>query len=246
MKIIAVPDIHHSPNLIQLESAIADEAPDVTVFLGDYFDNWNDTPADAARTATWLAESLALPNRVHLFGNHDLPYRFPGNRVFSCPGPTQAKLDEIQQVVGAEDWAKLKLAHWEGDWLFTHAGWSRQHCHGSARHKRSDPLERHQRYLDNQIARAWEAAALEERSWVFANGFYRGGEAECGGLTWCDVREFESIPVINQVFGHTPLRAPQNLSKGPEQAWAIDTNVGGGVRTIARIVDGVVSFREIL
>ena len=59
MKIVAVPDLRQAPNLDQVEDAIANEVPYLTVFLGDYFDNLWGTPEDAARTAKWLIESLA-------------------------------------------------------------------------------------------------------------------------------------------------------------------------------------------
>ena len=86
MKILVIPDIHEAPNLDEVEAAIAAHAPDLTVFLGDYFDSWDDTPADAGRTAEWLANSLKLPRRQHLFGNHDLPYYVPRIPVLGCPG----------------------------------------------------------------------------------------------------------------------------------------------------------------
>jgi len=135
--------------------------------------------------------------------------------VLSCSGTTQAKLDATEKVMSAEDWAKLKLAHWEWNWLFTHAGWSRQHWHGRARNRRSGYLECHKKYLNKQVEQAWAAAALERRSWVFASGIYRGGQTECWGLTWCGVREFQRIPGIKQVFRHTPLHVPKNLSRSP-------------------------------
>ena len=85
-KIFVCPDLHEAPNLDEVEAAIWREAPSRTVFLGDYFDQFYDTPDDAARTARWHKGSLAEPNRVHLWGNHDLAYGFPNMRVRSSPG----------------------------------------------------------------------------------------------------------------------------------------------------------------
>lgn len=51
MKLLAIGDIHQAPNLEQIETEISRMAPDRTIFLGNYFDQWGDTPEDAPRTA---------------------------------------------------------------------------------------------------------------------------------------------------------------------------------------------------
>lgn len=58
-KLLAVGDIHHRPNLEQIDAASDREKPDLTILLGDYFDH-------ARHTALWLKQSLGKPNRVHL------------------------------------------------------------------------------------------------------------------------------------------------------------------------------------
>lgn len=126
MKIIAVGDIHHGPNLEQIEAAIEREKPDLTIFIGDYFDQFGDQPEYAYLTAKWLKSSLVKPNRVHIWGNHDLPYGFP--EYSFCPGFDPAKERAIRSVLGESDWRKLQLWHlirFNGEhWLFTHAGLS--------------------------------------------------------------------------------------------------------------------------
>lgn len=72
MKTLIVGDLHHAPNLDEVEQPIARERADTVVFLGDYFDQWDDSPADAERTAVWLKHSLAQPCRVHLPRHGDL------------------------------------------------------------------------------------------------------------------------------------------------------------------------------
>ncbi len=68
-RIVVIPDIHQAPNLGQVEAAITRERPDLTVFLGDYFDRSGDQPRDAGRTAERLKHGLelnALPERMQL------------------------------------------------------------------------------------------------------------------------------------------------------------------------------------
>src|ERR1035437_3224866 len=108
-KIVAVGDIHHGPNLEQIDEAIEREKPDFTIFIGDYFDQFHDHYDHARRTALWLKASLAKANRIHLWGNHDLPYGF--SEYTYCPGYDPAKERAIRSVLDEHDWAKLKLWH---------------------------------------------------------------------------------------------------------------------------------------
>ncbi|MBK9989885.1 MAG: metallophosphoesterase [Verrucomicrobia bacterium] len=125
-KLVAVGDIHHGPNLEQIDAAIEREMPDLTIFLGDYFDQFHDHFDHARRTAQWLKQSLNKPNRIHLWGNHDVPYGY--SEYAHCPGYDPAKERAIRSVLDDHDWAKLKLWHIENHWLFTHAGLSRPYA----------------------------------------------------------------------------------------------------------------------
>src|SRR5690606_22035145 len=77
MTTLVLPDVHN--HFAEAEAQIARHPADRIVFLGDYFDSFDDTPAMAAATAEWLKDSLAKPDRLHLWGNHDLWHRFPRN-----------------------------------------------------------------------------------------------------------------------------------------------------------------------
>lgn len=81
-------------------------------------------------------------------------------------------------------------------------------------------------------------------SWVFGVGKSRGGLLLAGGLLWCDPCEFEGIPGLNQVFGHT-RGAAANLSARPGQGWVIDSGTQGGVRSVLRIEDRAVSLLDV-
>ena len=77
MKTMIIPDVHL--RYFRAEVFIREENPDKIVFLGDYFDNFWETIEDIEKTASWLSRSLKRKNRIHLLGNHDLPYMSPIN-----------------------------------------------------------------------------------------------------------------------------------------------------------------------
>jgi hypothetical protein len=217
-KIVVIPDIHEANNLARVEAAITREKPDLTVFLGDFFDQWDDTPRDAGRTAEWLAHSVKQPNRIHLFGNHDLPYAYPGCPAFKCPGWTPQKYEATRGYLSETAWASLPLAHWEGDLLFTHAGWSK-----NAVRVESESPKNPKAFLDSQISEAWAKVPSGGHHWIFLPGRGRGGPNSCGGLTWCDLHEFSTIPGINQIFGHTPGNLGPIPNEHGVENWICDT-----------------------
>jgi hypothetical protein len=235
-KTLVIPDIHHARNLDAVEEAIARERPTTTVFLGDYFDQWDDTAKDAGRTAEWLKSSLKRPDRVHLFGNHDLPYAFPG--MYYCPGFTEEKLNAISDHIAPDDWGNLVLTHWEGNFLMSHAGLTDYYAPTDGMPLRG--------FLSQQEALALECLSGDRHHWIWAIGRQRGGDDPVGGLVWCDVREFRPIPGINQIFGHTPT--PGGIFKWEPNSrnWCIDTGTrSSGVRHYALVEQDRVSVRMI-
>lgn len=235
-KTLIIPDIHQARNLDAVEEAVARERPTTTVFLGDYFDQWDDTAEDAGRTAEWLKSSLDTPNRIHLFGNHDLPYAFPG--MYYCPGFTEEKLNAISDHIAPDDWGKLVLTHWEGNFLMSHAGWSNFYAPTDG-----TPLRQ---FLLQEVARAWDCFKAEKHHWIWAVGRMRSGDDPLGGLVWCDVREFRVIAGINQIFGHTPTSGGVFKWGENSRNWCIDTVTRSfGVRHYAVIEGDRVSVRRI-
>lgn len=227
-KIVAVGDIHHGPNLGQIEATIEREKPDLTVFVGDYFDQFHDHFDHARRTALWLKRSLAKPNRVHLWGNHDLPYGF--SSYANCPGYDPAKERAIRSVLDESDWAQLKLWHLEGNWLFTHAGLSLQYAPTDVSNLRN--------YLQCEEKRAWEALTTRNPHWIWSIGQSRGGAARCGGLLWCDwTREFTPVPGLHQVLGHTPGHSFRVMNGSASENWCIDLTSLTGITHLLVIDD---------
>jgi hypothetical protein len=227
-KIIAIGDIHHGPNFEQIEAAIAREKPDLTVFLGDYFDQFHDHYDHARRTAQWIKRSLATPNRIHLWGNHDIPYY--ASSFIHCRGYDPAKERAIRSVLDENDWAKLKLWHLEDSWLFTHAGLTAKWG--------PDSLEELPQYLQGQEELAWIALWSRQPHWIWARGKIRSGTAPAGGLLWCDWRfEFTPIAGLNQVFGHTPGDTLRVLHGLQSENWCIDNSSMTGITHILAIDD---------
>ena len=101
VKIIIVPDIHNDYHTAK--KIIKKENPDKIIFLGDYFDDFDDTIQDAENTAKWLKKSLKQENRIHLIGNHDLNY-MTDNTNLKCAGyridiGTQKSLEKLNRNI---------------------------------------------------------------------------------------------------------------------------------------------------
>lgn len=225
-KILAIGDIHHGPNLDQIDEALEREQPYLTIFLGDYFDQFHDHYDHARRTAQWLKRSLAKPNRIHLWGNHDLPYGY--SEYAYCPGYDPAKERAIRSVLDECDWAKFKLWHLEDGWLFTHAGLSQPFAQANTAHLAT--------YLAEEEKTAWAALASRQPHWFWSIGRARGGSTPAGGLLWCDWNhEFVPIPGLNQVLGHTPGSDFRTKCDAQSENWCIDVTSLTGITKILAI-----------
>ena len=198
MKTIIISDIHD--DFITAESIIDHENPDKIIFLGDYFDSIGSTIETADCTANWLKESIAKPNRIHLAGNHDIPYmaRDPNLRI--CSGFTVEKRHAIQRY--HINWYKLCPWYFDSDWLFTHAGLSADFfpniLHAAEGNNIIELLQDYYPNVDKIVN-----DKVHWHPWLQA-GHLRGGDwFATGGPIWCDYQEFHDIGGLNQIFGHT-------------------------------------------
>lgn len=218
-KLLVIPDIHHK--WIKAEAIIRAESPDKVVFLGDYFDDFGDSPMIAAGTARWLKRSLADRSRVHLVGNHDLSY-MSGLPRLRCSGYGTAKHVAIASC-GIE-WSRLEPFCWiDGDaWLCTHAGLSAPFLEsvrpGAAAGDVDDVLK-------GSIEDVDRASDAGHRHPFLQAGTARGGPSETGGIVWCDYgEEYEDVPGLRQIFGHTRgPRVRHGLGPGGAEHYCIDT-----------------------
>lgn len=238
MKTIIISDLHNRVYWIEdtLSSPLL-RPYDRVIFLGDYFDDFGDTSEDALRSAEWLKKSLYKPNRIHLYGTHDLWYRFPYNPYIAASGNTVEKEKVIGSILGERDWNLLRLYHFEQNFLMTHAG---VHTYLISeyvyRNKNifSEYIIDQSLHLDTQnivnkiIDSATKDALINiskghTNPWLMA-GFSRGGLQPVGGIVWLDWNdEFEPVPGLNQIVGHTELKYPEERSTKDSKNYCIDT-----------------------
>jgi len=203
---LIIPDLHHKWQ--QAEIIISAVGADEIIFLGDYFDDFDDEPAQVSETCDWLEASVNKPNRIHLFGNHDQHYAFV-YRSFQCSGYTQWKYFTIHDRMNSNVWDKLKWYHFlDNQWLISHGGLHKFNLPESITKFSNDRpkfIAEISGYLDAQIREGFRCGATNQSSWIFNAGHSRGGSQRVGGITWCDFeREFFPIKGINQIVGHTP------------------------------------------
>jgi hypothetical protein len=189
----------------EAEAIIFKEKPDMIIFLGDYFDKFDCEPTITTKVARWLKGSICKSNRVHLLGNHELFYA-SGNEQLKCSGNTGLKF----QTIAHEniDWSKFKLYHWMDDWLCTHAGFSNT-FYNEFRLKGQSPEE----FIEQDSKQAMDCLLKGEHHRLFAASFVRGGDSDKCGTLWCDIVEFEPIPRLKQIFGHSNVEEPKWIDK---------------------------------
>jgi hypothetical protein len=198
MKIIVIPDVHthyeKAERIMQMY-----KKTHKFVLLGDYFDQFKDTPHDNELTAEWLKTSLKDENRVHLIGNHDFQY-FPWVKI-CCSGFSLEKKEAINKVLSIEDFDKLKFFHFENRCWFSHAGLTRHWFVNPMEDKiTKDHIERK---LNEAVDKVKGEGSLDNCIW--ASDTFRGGKHRKGGILWNDWRNLDLITGIYQVVGHTPI-----------------------------------------
>ncbi len=238
MKIIVISDLHNRVYWVEdaLSSSLL-QPYDRVVFLGDYFDDFGDTPNDARKSAKWLKQSLKMPNRIHLYGTHDLWYRSPFNPYIAASGNTEEKYYAIQDILDGNDWDQIILYHYEQDYIMTHAGihpyliseyvYKNRNIFG--KYISNKNLQLGTQDIVNMIIKPATDNALERISkgladeWLGA-GFARGGTQPVGGITWLDWNnEFKPIPYLNQIVGHTEHKYPQEKITRGSKNYDLDT-----------------------
>ncbi|PWB49313.1 MAG: hypothetical protein C3F06_14275 [Candidatus Methanoperedenaceae archaeon] len=224
MATIIISDLHNRVDWV--EPALSLLKPyDNVIFLGDYFDDFNDTPEDAANSAKWLKQSLSRPNRIHLCGTHDIWYRFPDNQYIQASGNTEEKSDAINQIITEKDWGLLQLFHYEQGFLFTHAG---VHSYFIKKFAFENKISMQGEIIDKILKPATQKALMDisnnrPNEWLAA-GFARGGMQAVGGITWLDWDdEFEPVPELNQIVGHTQMKYPGEKSMQNSKNYCLDT-----------------------
>ena len=211
MKILIIPDIHQKIALLENILNKAEKDVDLTIFLGDYFDDFEDNAYEVEAMAIWLKKNLYKDKRIFLMGNHDFHYRVPPYTLY-CSGYGGWKHEIINTIISEVDWKQLKFFHNVDNYWFSHAGitdhWFSHPVHGLSVFSIQNNLKQVEAALKNRIYAGLGA--------VWAADRYRGGMHKKGGCLWNDMRNSEYIPGITQVIGHTPLSIPV-IDKNEEQ-----------------------------
>lgn len=216
MNIIVIPDVH--TNFEKVERIIKKYRKDNKfVFVGDYFDQYNDTPEENYFTAKWLKDTLDDPNRVYLFGNHDLPY-IPWAK-FICSGFTLKKKEVINEVLTIDDWNKLKFFHFENRMYFSHAGLTEQWFVNPINNKLT--IDYIQKQINDSVEKLKMGYLVNA---IWASDKFRGGNDKKGGILWNDWRNADLIENVRQVFGHTPLQRISSISDNTNKTEIINVD----------------------
>jgi hypothetical protein len=212
---LVIPDIHNAIERAEAIIRAYGQQCDRIVFLGDYFDDFHDTPAVAERVAQWLYESTRDPKRIHLLGNHDLPYLLPESAIehYWCSGWSEAKDRVIRSILHDVSLEQFRVAVEIDGWLLSHAGYQELFLNG-----------RSTAQVVAESACAFERATHGQREIVFEAGRARGGEADKGGVTWLDWwREFQPVDGFHQIVGHSPAYYARTVCRlaGVNQSWDV-------------------------
>ena len=234
MRTIIISDLHNRVDWV--EPALSSLQYDKVIFLGDYFDDVDDTVEDVKKAANWLKQSLPNPDRIHLCGTHEMWYRFPDNPFLHASGNTEQKSDVINHILTGKDWNLLKLCCYEQGFLLTHAG-VHSYFLGKNNLSRQELLNRIKSETENALQ---DVRNGKMNPWLAA-GFARRGLQKVGGITWLDwLDEFEPVPYLNQIVGHTQLRYPEEKITENSKNYCLDTKN----KHIALLENGVLYVKE--
>ena len=196
---------------------------DKLILMGDYMDDWGDTPEMARRHLTKLMDMLTHDeNIIALIGNHDMAYVIQ-QLGYGWTAPKQRAWDETINI------SRLQVAFQHDSWLFTHAGltraWAKYASNLDVNTKRSNGvqefIDRTSFYNDEK----WLADYFYRYPGVFRSiGPARGGFGK-GSPTWADWSELIADPIEgrHQIVGHTPQEKSQYKFKKGSHLICCDT-----------------------
>lgn len=184
---LVVGDLHGQYELVSW----ALSGPWNVVFMGDYLDSFDRPTNDQLFTLKEVLSAVGNePSRVRaLMGNHELSYLEPNMRA---SGYTVALASHLYPYLHIMREVLLPFT-WVGGRLLSHAGVS-------------------QALLDSEGVSLYQYLDNGEYEQI---GYSRGGSRPVGGLYWCDwFREFDPIPDLKQVVGHSGWRPLELQGKG--------------------------------
>ena len=112
---------HTKGVFVGLDIEKENENVDEFIFLGDYFDDWNETPQTVKASAEFVSEYIHDDKFKFLIGNHDLHYII-NHRSWIASTWTEEKFNTINEIIDEDMWSKFLWTYHKDNWLFSHAG----------------------------------------------------------------------------------------------------------------------------
>ena len=155
------------------------------VFVGDYLDSFNRSIDDQEKTLVTVLNAVDSGKATALYGNHELSYLVDKHFCSGYKSDTQRMLIPHKQRMF--DLLSLWLVI-NDEWWITHAG-----IHPKV-----------WKALNQSLDKVNLTDTTSAAHWI---GYSRGGRHPVGGIWWCDFNEeFEPIPGMNQIFGHSSYK----------------------------------------
>lgn len=199
METVVVGDIHGKLEVTKKFLSMADDNTRV-VFVGDYLDSFTESPDDQVECLLAVLQAMTSgKNVLALKGNHEISYLNPRQVCSGWKQVTQCLIDSVGKAYIEDN--LLEYVWIEGGdtpILISHGG-------VSALHFPKDPQDISVRDVEEWLLHSNNVAGV---------GRARGGYQEIGGIFWCDWwREFEPVPAIRQIVGHSSAR-PRGAYEG--------------------------------
>ena len=225
---LIIQDIHE--DIPQVERILANYLPKVrrVICLGDYWDSWTRSETTTRKTCHWIREALQDPRMDLLLGNHDLHYLGPGHG-FSCSGYLTASLKLVQSEIPLNLRWKLqdprgRVFLFRHGWLLSHAGLHPSFAPNVISAQPLSAAASLAKWLAGEESKALKQLRADGRgsSWLWREGWERGGLHPLGGPVWLGWEKFEDVDSLPpQIVGHTCLRVPSQRGR----SWNLDTQL---------------------
>jgi len=146
---IAIGDIHGK----NCWKDLIDREFDECYFVGDYFDNYEETPTvTQIRNFKEICEEARKNNKIHLcLGNHDLHYLRGIEKSEKYSGFQWYGRFDIQEIL-EENIDLLKVVYQSGNYLISHAGISNTFLKSL---NLEDPLDINKKFEENRMSLAF-------------------------------------------------------------------------------------------
>lgn len=159
------------------------------IFVGDFVDSFSQSISDQIKCIVQVLDWVEEGKASSLYGNHELSYWFPEQYCSGYKAATQIHMTHLRERA----FKLMKTAMLIDNTLVTHAGLTRRIHDWMIR---ENP--------EKTILEVIEENQFNTSSPLWGVGKVRGGRQPEGGIWWCDwAEEFEPVPGLNQVFGHS-------------------------------------------